>query len=62
MDIAPLTRDEIKLVLKMHGYPYQNPILVDSIIKLIRIFERDGYGISFDDEANEQSIVNCRNS
>lgn len=60
MDIAPLTRDEIALVLRLNGYPYQNPVLVDSIIKLIRIFERDAYGISFDDEANQNSIVRNR--
>ena len=59
-DIAPLTRDEIKLLLDMNGYPTSNPYLLAQVIKLIRLFERDGYGISFDEATNANSLVNKR--
>jgi len=59
-DIAPLTRDEIKLLLDMNGYPTSNPFLLEQIVKLVRLFERDGYGISFDEATNANSMVNRR--
>ena len=60
MDIAPLTRMEIKYLLEKNGYPVDNPVLFEQIMKLIRIIERDGYGFSFSEIDNENSIVNQR--
>ena len=60
MDIAPLTREEIKYLLDENGYPVDNPVLFEQIMKLIRIIERDGYGFSFSETDNENSIVRQR--
>lgn len=60
MDIAPLTRAEIKLLLEHHGYPVDNDVLMEHIYRLIRIIERDGYGISFSEHENANSMVNQR--
>ena len=43
-----------------NGYPVDNPVLFEQIMKLIRIIERDGYGFSFSEIDNENSIVNQR--
>jgi len=59
LDIAPLTRDEIAQVLRINKYPV-TPLLLDQVCKLVRVLERDGYGISFDEEANAKSVVNLR--
>ena len=60
MDIAPLTREEIKYLLDENGYPTENPVLFEQIVKLIRILETQGYGISFSDVENENSILRRR--
>ena len=59
LDIAPLTRDEIAQVLRINKYPV-TPLLLDQVCKLVRVLERDGYGISFDEEANAKSVVSLR--
>jgi hypothetical protein len=59
MDIAPLTRDEIAQVLRLNKY-HVTQLMLDQVCKLIRVFERDGYGISFDEQANARSIVSLR--
>jgi len=59
LDIAPLTRDEIAQVLRINKYPV-TPLFLDQVCKLVRVLERDGYGISFDEDSNRNSIVSLR--
>lgn len=60
MDIAPLTRMEIKYLLEENGYPTENPVLFEQIVKLVRMLETQGYGIGFSDAENENSIMRQR--
>ena len=46
----PLTRDEIKTLLEKHGYPMDNSRVIDDLVKIIRILESDGYGITLKGE------------
>ena len=54
-----MTRDEIEQTLRRADYKV-TPLFLDQVCKLIRIFEKHAYGISFDEEANAKSIVSLR--
>jgi hypothetical protein len=42
----PLTRNEIKNVLGKHGYPIDNELAINEVIKVVRLLEQFGYGIT----------------
>jgi len=52
----PLTRDEIKTALEKNGYPIDNSRAIDDIIKIVRILEKDGYGIQITRECDKMFI------
>jgi hypothetical protein len=42
----PLTRQEIINVLGKHGYPVDNELAINEVIKVVRLLEEYGYGIT----------------
>jgi hypothetical protein len=42
----PLTRNEIKNVLGKYGYPIDNELAINEVIKVVRLLEQFGYGIT----------------